>query len=491
MSTPKTALVIGSGMAGLSAASLLSQAGIQVTLLEQNWMPGGCTATYWRKNFWFESGATTLVGLGEGMPLQAILDRTGIKVNAQKLGTPMQVLLDGQIITRHEKLADWIAEAERVFGKPGQAAFWRYCYRIAALVWRTSVKQLNFPPDRFSDLLAMAKAFRPEQLRAIPSAFRTIADLLKQFDLDKNEMFCRFVNEQLLITAQNKAGEVNVLFGATALCYTNFPNWYVSGGMRNLVAPFVSYIEQLGGEIHYKTEVKVIKRKKNGYLVETNQGDFSAELLVSSLPLNNLAPLWEKGKVRKKIEAHLFPSTQLNSALQLGIGFSSHRTFDALHYQLHLPSPLPGLQSASVFVSLHPPDDTERAPQGQMAASVSTHWPDPQNQFIGDLAVLENAILDLLAKQNFLRLENIHYLHSSGPKSWEKWTGRKWGFVGGYPQFKHIKPWQMMSARLDQKGAYVCGDTTYPGQGIPGACLSGLIAFEKLAADHQLLLRVS
>lgn len=454
-------------------------------------MPGGCTGTYWRKGYWFESGATTLVGLGDGLPLQTLLDRTGIQIQAQRLSTPMEVRLDGELITRYEKLEDWIKEAERVFGTTGQAEFWRYCYRIAALVWRTSSKQLHFPPDKVADLWEMAKAFRWEQLAALPPAFEKVTDLLKRFGLDKNEKFCRLVDEQLLITAQNKAGEVNLLFGATALCYTNFPNWYVPGGMRNLVTPFLEYIEAHGGQILYKTEVTGIQKKGKVYQVETNQDVFTADLLVSSIPLNNLAPLWEAGKVRQKLEKHLLPSDKLNSAFQMGIGFSSHRSFASLHHQIHLPSPLPHLKSASIFVSLHPANDTERAPAGHLAASVSTHWPDPENRFVADSDEMQEVVLDVLEKHNFLRRENIHYLHHSGPKSWSKWTGRKWGFVGGYPQFKHIKPWQMMSARLDQEGAYVCGDTTYPGQGIPGACLSGLIAFEKLAADHQLPKRLS
>ncbi|MEM9934538.1 MAG: FAD-dependent oxidoreductase, partial [Bacteroidota bacterium] len=34
-------IVIGSGIAGLTVSSLLAKDGISVTLLEQNWLPGG------------------------------------------------------------------------------------------------------------------------------------------------------------------------------------------------------------------------------------------------------------------------------------------------------------------------------------------------------------------------------------------------------------------------------------------------------------------
>jgi phytoene dehydrogenase-like protein len=96
-------------------------------------------------------------------------------------------------------------------------------------------------------------------------------------------------------------------------------------------------------------------------------------------------------------------------------------------------------------------------------------------------------VLEALELHDFIKRENIVYLHCSLTKEWQQWTARKWGFVGGYPQFMRIKPWQMNGHRLKTKSkrttAYICGDTTYPGQGIPGAALSGIIAAEKLMAD--------
>jgi len=95
----------------------------------------------------------------------------------------------------------------------------------------------------------------------------------------------------------------------------------------------------------------------------------------------------------------------------------------------------------------------------------------------------EAAIIERLSELDFIKAENIVYTHSSTPAAWEKWTQRQFGFVGGYPQLMRIKPWQMLDARLDGHRAYICGDTTYPGQGIPGVALSGIIAYEKLKRD--------
>ena len=326
-----------------------------------------------------------------------------------------------------------------------------------------------------------------EQISFARYAFFSIRWLLKKFDLLENQLFVNFVDEQLLITAQNHHSEVNVLFGATALCYTNYKNYYIPGGLINLVNPLIEYLEQNGSTVSLRNGVQNIAYNVSDkrYHIAAKQGNYSSNFLVSGIPLNNIVKLYKNG-VSKRLSRKILPSEKLNSAFQMGIGFkkTSNTPQDCIHHQIHLPTPLPETGSHSIFVSLSHPSDSSRCDVGgQAVASVSTHIAHPAQNMAIDKIKTENAIIEALEQKGTLKREDIVYSHSSTQKSWQKWTGRAHGFVGGYPQYINTRPWQMADARLDGHKAYLCGDTAYPGQGIPGTVLSGIIAFEKLKRD--------
>ncbi|WP_187260866.1 phytoene desaturase family protein [Pontibacter beigongshangensis] len=478
-------VLIGSGFGALSAAALLVKRGLQVCVLEQAKYPGGCASSYLRKGYIFETGATTLVGLDEHMPLRYLLDELGLQVPVRQLEVPMQVHLpDGQLLTRYQSLDEWIQEAERVFGKHQQREFWEQCYRISRQVWQVSLQQKSFPFSNLQDLWQAARQVRPGQLRLLPVAFQTVEQLLQKHGLLQNKLFVDFVNEQLLITAQNYMPEVNVLFGATALCYTLFGNYYLDGGLINLVNPLVDYITAHGSSVLYRQTVRQVLPETSGYRIWTNTSSFRSRYVISGIPLNNTQQIFKDEKVQATLQPYLLKSDKLNSAFTMGLVLQGRPLPEVLHHQVHVPEGLPLINSKSVFVSFSHPEDKRRAPEQETVVSVSTHIHDPASHIIHDKKVLENAIIRLLTDKGLITEEQILYRQSATPGAWLFWTAREFGMVGGYPQYSRIKPWHMKDARLDHKGAYLCGDTVYPGQGIPGTCLSGILAAHKLLQDH-------
>jgi C-3',4' desaturase CrtD len=478
-------ILIGSGFGSLTAAALLAKRGLKVCVLEQAKYPGGCASSYKRKGYWFETGATTLVGLDKHMPLHYLLKETGIELPFIKLEVPMQVHLpDGQLLTRYAGLEDWIREAERIFGADGQRPFWEHCYRISRGVWRTSLEQRSFPFSNAKDLWQSLLHARPHQLQLLPGAFRTMQDMLQRYGLHENELFVDFVNEQLLITAQNHQEEVNELFGATALCYTLFGNYYMEGGMIQLARALENYLKERGGAVLYRHDVQAIVPKADGYEVCCIAGTYSSQFVISGIPLNDTQRIFKDEKVREELTPYLMPSEKLNGAFNMTLVLHQRPQFNALHQQVHVPEGLPLIGSKSFFVSFSHPNDQKRSPNHETVVAISTHVPDPASNWIREKKILEEAIITHMEARGLLARQDILYQDSATPGGWIFWTQRAFGMVGGYPQYRHIKPWQMKDARLDNKGAYTCGDTVYPGQGIPGTCLSGIIAANKLLQDH-------
>jgi phytoene dehydrogenase-like protein len=284
-----------------------------------------------------------------------------------------------------------------------------------------------------------------------------------------------------MITAQNTCEEVNALFGATALCYTLLGNYYLPGGMIQLILPFVEYLKTHSGDLFLKTGVTKIEKSEGTWVVHTNHGAIRCSQVISGLPMNNLLDLLDSPSLKTKLARKILPIENLNSAFQVGIVFKRSKSFSSLHHQIHLNESLGFEGSNSIFISLSDEKDFLRAPEGMCVASVSTHVKLPCKTPI-DKEKAVSAILETLEQHDFFQKEDVVYSHVAGPETWEGWTLRKGGFVGGYPQFLKVKPWNMMNARLT-KGFYLCGDSVYPGQGIPGVALSGMIAAKKLLMD--------
>ena len=133
-------------MGGMSAAAMLANDGYKVLILEAAHVPGGCSSSYYRKGYWFESGATTLIGFDEHQPLRMLESATGIDIPRMKLEPSMQVHLEGEVLTRYRDTIEWINEAKRIFGKPeAQESFWKLALKVSDIVWKASANNAYFP----------------------------------------------------------------------------------------------------------------------------------------------------------------------------------------------------------------------------------------------------------------------------------------------------------------------------------------------------------
>jgi phytoene dehydrogenase-like protein len=62
-------LIIGAGMAGLTAAAYLARAGLKVDVYEQHTLPGGYISSFVREGFTFPAGPTSITSNGIVFPI--------------------------------------------------------------------------------------------------------------------------------------------------------------------------------------------------------------------------------------------------------------------------------------------------------------------------------------------------------------------------------------------------------------------------------------
>lgn len=469
-------------MGGMSAAAMLSNTGYKVLVLEAAHALGGCSSSFYRKGYWFESGATTLTGFDENQPLWKLEKETGLSIPKIELKPSMQVLMNGQNIIRYKDINEWIEEAEDKFGQSkAQRKFWNKAVKVADVVWEASLNNPFFPPQNLGEWFKLSTNNSVKDAWVLPYAFKSVKQVLNSFGLT-NPMFLDFVNEQLMITAQSQAQDTPFLFGAPALTYTNYANYYVPGGLIKMVETIRDFITEKGGDVHTKEAATGITQMKDGYQVVTGKETYKCAALVSNIPVWNMPEL-TTGEMRTYFEKQSKRFDEAWGAVTLGVVTEDTFSNDIpLHHQIHIPErdQVPYIESNSIFVSLSHPQDDERSKPGKRVLNVSCHtkpepWFEKQEEYGEHKKIVEQKIIHLMDKyMPGFGKDHIINVFSGTPVTWQNWVYRKKGRVGGIPQSMARSLLEWTPASPPFKNLYLCGDTVFPGQGIPGVTLSGI-----------------
>lgn len=483
-------IIVGAGMGGLTTAALLANDGLRVLLLEAAHVTGGCSSSFSRKGYIFESGATTLTGFDEHQPMRTLESMTGIKIPRERIDPGMTVWMDGTSIKKYEDRLKWISEVKRVFGEShAQQVFWDHALAVSDIVWKAAHNNPFFPPKKISEWLKLTVNNSPTDARVLPYAFKSTKDMIADCGIT-NPDFERFVDEQLLITAQSFANDTPFLFAAPALCYTNYANYYVPGGLHEMAKVVEEFIESKGGVVYTHRKVIAIRElDTNWFEVSTSKGEvFCAHQVVSNVPIWNMCEL-TTGWVKEEFEKQGQRYAKAWGAYTMNVATSDVYPEDlTLHHQIHVDftDGLPHTGSKSIFVSLSKRGDTKRAEAGERALNVSCHtdpdyWFNLNGDYESARESVQSAILDQMCRYlpGFAESELIVTFPAT-PVTWEKWIHRSKGRVGGLPQSMHRSILDWPDTQTHVPGLWMCGDTVYPGQGIPGVTLSGINVYYRI-----------
>ncbi len=428
----QTAVVIGAGLAGLTAAALLARDGWSVDLLEAHVDPGGCAATFRRGGYAFDAGATLFAGfgpedphglvgaaLGLSWPVRPVApDEPAMRVwveDPPALGhcgaaAGNRALGEGsrrwEVVDCYGDLDRWHAERRRAFPGGAAARFWREQETVARRLWPLASRVPVWPPTGPGDLRRLA-GFGLQALRRSPGLAAlapywrsTVAGRLAAAGvrgvsgapeeglaaratgsaaLPGDERLRRFCDAQLLITAQTTAAAASWLYGAVALDLARHGPVHVAGGAGALAETLLRRYLELGGRIHFRTRAQAMELDGQGRVVAVRDqrggrwpARGQAAAVIANLPPAGLAGLLGDhcpASFRRRVAR----APRAWGAFTLYLGLDEELVAGkVLHHQV-VAGDGPLGEGRSVFVSISPEWDTSRAPAGQRAVTVSTH----------------------------------------------------------------------------------------------------------------------
>ncbi|MBN2148889.1 MAG: FAD-dependent oxidoreductase [Anaerolineales bacterium] len=479
----------------MTTAAVLARAGLDVTVLEAQVYPGGCASTFFHQGYHFDAGATLSAGFYPGGPMERVAQAAGIDAwPTQPAKTAMLVHLPNQMcIPRRAEDIRW-NDIDRAFGQAG-LNFFRWQESTADALWALALRLPPWPPQSLADLSEAASISAPWMRQRLSpglmiDAFQPVAAHLRRAP----EQLRLFIDAQLLISAQVTSDHANALYGAAALDLPRRGVAHLSGGMGAIAETLVGAVRRHGGQVLYRHEVSRIKTSGSlSYLVETKRGgSFPADLVIANLTPWNTAGLFDID-VPKTI--HLIASRPVNGwgafMVYIGLDDAVISQDTPLHHQIILRRPLG--EGNSIFASLSPAWDTSRAPSGQRALTLSTHtnlnkwW----QLYQADIAAYESRKAEMGEKMLAATETAIPGLRAAArlvmtatPVTFQRFTRRKWGWVGGFPQTGLLRT---LGPRMG-RNLWLVGDSIFPGQSTAAVALGGLRVAQTVLREKGILI---
>ena len=482
--------VVGAGIAGLTCAALLARDGAAVVLLEQHDKPGGC-AGYFRVpskwgDFQFPVGATVALGLEEGGLQREIFDQLGVCCPASPIEGLSVFLPDRRIEMWHDA-AKWRAQRARLPGnRVGQELFWRLQQSVADAGWFALGRKPALPLQRPIDVARNLNLADPRLIPMIGALPFSVGEAMKWLRVDRDRAFCALVNLQLLITAQSLAHRAPLSNGMAGLDLWRHGAWHPQGGAGAIAQTLLQAFCKNGGDARLGTRALKAERVGNLWRIETANGPIRARKVVANLPIWNLKTLVPAAKIS-------------NLERRAGTGWGAVTLYIALReqsvpaelplhaqvltrYQKTPPFYAPGMGD-DVFLSLSPRDDESSAPRGWRTLNVSTHvgLADWENLSKAAYRAQKKEWRDRLLEGVRVALPDLDagqgFIITGTPSSWENYTLRQSGSVGGAPLSRRNANLRALPSRVGLDNFRLVGDTTFPGQGTVACALSGFNAW--------------
>ncbi|WP_106132607.1 phytoene desaturase family protein [Mongoliibacter ruber] len=487
-------LVIGSGFAGLSAATHLAHLGYQVTLLEKNSTPGGRARKFDAEGFVFDMGPSWY-----WMPdvFDTYFSHFGKKTSDYydlvRLDPSYTVVFGendfvdipadlGQFRDLMESFEPGVGPKLDEFLK--QAAY-KYKVGIQDLVYRPSRSLMEFTsPKLLLDMVRM-------------DIFQSMSKHVRKFFT--SEKIIRLMEFPVLFLGET-AANIPALYSLMNYADIALGTWYPPGGMHKIIEGMVTLAEEKGVKFKYDAEVSHInvKNGKAESVVLVSGEKFEADIVVAGADYHHVETKLLAPEYRNYSDEYWDKRVMAPSSLLFYLGVDK-KLNNLQHHNLFFDEPL-GPHADAIYTNPRWPEkplfyasvpsitDPTVAPEGKENLFLLV----PLAPDLEDTEELRekyyNIIMDRLEKLTGQDVRNHiiykrSYAHNDFKSDYNAFKGNAYGLANTLLQTAILKP-SLKNKKV--ANLYYTGQLTVPGPGVPPSLISGHVVAKEVIKENNL-----
>ncbi|EEF38309.1 prolycopene isomerase, chloroplastic isoform X2 [Ricinus communis] len=491
------AIVIGSGIGGLVAATQLAVKGARVLVLEKYVIPGGSSGYYERDGYTFDVGSSVMFGFSDKGNLNLItqaLAAVGRKMEVIPDPSTVHFHLPNNLSVRvHREYSDFVSELITRFPheEQGILKFYGECWKIFNALNSLELKSLEEPIYLFGQ-------FFQKPLECLTLAYylpQNAGDVARKYIKDPELL--SFIDAECFIVSTVNALQTPMINAAMVLCDRHFGGInYPVGGVGGIAKSLVNGLVDQGSEILYKANVTNIileHGKAVGVRLSDGREIFAKTIISNATRWDTFGKLLKGEKLPQEEENFQKVYVKAPSFLSIHMGVKAEvlpPDTDCHHFVLENDWARLQEPYGSIFLSIPTVLDPSLAPAGHHILHIFTtssieDWEGlPVKDYEAKKQLVADKIIGRLEKELFPGLRSsIAFMEVGSPKTHRRYLARDKGTYGPMPcrTPKGLLGMPFNTTAID--GLYCVGDSCFPGQGVIAVAFSGVMCAHRVAAD--------
>lgn len=483
----KKVVVIGSGFAGLSAATSLADKGYSVTLLEKNTVAGGRARKFEVDGFVFDMGPSWY-----WMP--DVFDQYFAQFGKKTSDYYDLVRLDPSYTVHFAKddVMDVPAKMEALYAmfehyEPGSSKNLKQFLSEAQYKYEVGINEFVHKPGHsileFADLRVLISLFRLQMFTSMAKHVRK---------LFKNKQLIQLLEFPVLFLGATPE-DTPALYSLMNYADMALGTWYPMGGMHKIVEGMVSLAKEKGVDIKLGQEVtQIYVENGRATKVITEDSEYEADVVVGGADYHHVEQHLLAPKYRRYSEKYWDNRTMAPSSLLFYLGVDKklpslhhHNLFFDTDFDQHAIEIYkdPKWPSEPLFYVCAPSvTDPSVAPAGHenvfILIPLAPGLEDDEAMREKYFDIVLDRLEDLTGEE--IRKHIIYkraYAHKDFVNDYHAYKGNAYGLANTLMQTAFLKP-KLRSKKVSN--LYYTGQLTTPGPGVPPSLISGQVVAKEI-----------